>query len=113
MGLTYGTFVGRPADPGKEWTRMKNAKTSLSAVAAAGALVAAGAVVTAPGATAAPQRHLLARTAPRWVAKADSLGAAPAAGTSTFRVYLAPKGGMDALKAAAAQVADPKSAHYR
>jgi subtilase family serine protease len=92
---------------------MKRAKTSLSAVAAAGALVATGAVVTAPGATAAPQRHLLARTAPRWVAKADSLGAAPAAGTSTFRVYLAPKGGMDALKAAAAQVADPKSAHYR
>jgi len=95
---------------------MKKAKTPLStasAVAAAGALVAAGAVVTAPGATAAPQRHVLARTAPRWVAGADSLGAAPASRTSTFRVYLAPRGGTDALKAAVAQVADPRSSHYR
>jgi subtilase family serine protease len=92
---------------------MRKAKTSLSAVAAAGALVATGAVVTAPSATAAPQRHLLARTAPRWVANADSLGAAPAAGTSTFKVYLAPKGGTDALKAAVARVADPTSTHYR
>jgi subtilase family serine protease len=91
---------------------MKKAKTSLSAVAVAGALVAAGIVAT-PAATAAPHRRAVPRTAPAWVARAHSLGTAPASGRSTFRVYLAPRGGTDALKAAVAKVSDPSSAGYR
>src|SRR4051794_12192447 len=113
MALTFGASSAVRPIPGKELTPMYKAKTSLSALAVAGALVATGTVVTAPGATAAPERHLLARTAPLWVARAHSLGAAPASGTSTFKVYLAPKGGTDALKAAVAAVADPKSTRYR
>src|ERR1700712_4584081 len=91
---------------------MKKAKTSLSAVAVAGALVATG-VVAAPQATAQPRRHTFARTAPKWVAHTRAIGAAPAKGTSAFRVYLAPKGGTDALKAAAAAVSTPGSSSYR
>ncbi|HET9829740.1 MAG TPA: S53 family peptidase [Nocardioidaceae bacterium] len=91
---------------------MKKAKTSLSAAAVVGALVAAG-IVAAPAATAAPDRRPVARTAPTWVARAHSLGTAPASGRSTFRVYLAPRGGTDALKAAVAEVSDPGSAGYR
>jgi subtilase family serine protease len=92
--------------------RMRKAKTSLFAVAAAGALVAAG-MAAAPGASAAPQKRHVARTAPTWVAKAHSLGRAPAKGLSTFKVYLAPNGGTDALKAAVAEVSDPASPGYR
>ena len=91
---------------------MTKAKTSLSAAVVAGALVAAG-IAAAPDANASPQRRAIARTAPAWVAKADSLGQAPASGRSDFRVYLSPRGGLDALKAAVAQVADPASATYR
>ena len=91
---------------------MRKAKTSLFAVAAAGALVAAG-MAAAPGASAAPQKRHVARTAPTWVAKAHSLGRAPAKGLSTFKVYLAPNGGTDALKAAVAEVSDPASPGYR
>ena len=91
---------------------MKKSKTSLSVVAVAGALVVAG-MAAAPNASAAPQHRQLARTAPTWVARAHSLGRAPASGRSAFRVYLAPKGGTDALKAAVAKVSDPKSSTYR
>ncbi|MEP7090852.1 MAG: S53 family peptidase [Nocardioidaceae bacterium] len=91
---------------------MRKAKTSLSAVAVAGALVAAG-MATAPSATAAPQRRSVARTAPTWVAKTHSLGRASSSARSSFRVYLAPNGGTDALKAAVAAVSDPKSSSYR
>ncbi|MDX6324820.1 MAG: hypothetical protein QOK15_1174, partial [Nocardioidaceae bacterium] len=88
---------------------MKKAKTSLSAVAVAGALVAAG-LVAAPSASAAPHPKPLPNTVPTWLARAHSLGNAPGSGRSTFRVYLAPRGGTDALKAAVAQVSDPGSA---
>jgi subtilase family serine protease len=91
---------------------MRKAKTSLSAMAASGALVAAG-LAAAPTADAAASRVPLARTAPSWVAGANSLGRAPASGTSTFRVFLAPRGGLDALKAAVAGVSDPSSPSYR
>jgi subtilase family serine protease len=84
---------------------------SLSTTAVA-ALVAAGMVAT-PSASAAPKRHTLAHTKPTWVAKAHSLGAVAPAGKSSVRVYLAPKGGIDALKAAVAGVSDPKSPTYR
>jgi subtilase family serine protease len=91
---------------------MRLAKTSLSAVAVTGALVAAG-MAAAPGANAATPRVPVARTAPTWVARAHSLGRAPASATSAFKVYLAPRGGLDALKAAVAGVSDPASPSYR
>jgi subtilase family serine protease len=91
---------------------MKKAKISLSALAVAGALVSAG-IVAAPAATAAPHRRAVPHTAPTWLPGAHSLGDAPGSARSTFRVYLAPRGGMDALKAAVAQVSDPSSAGYR
>ena len=91
---------------------MKKARTSLSVAAVAGALVVSG-TMAAPTATAAPRRRAVARTAPTWVARAHSLGAAPATGRSTFKVYLAPTGGIAALEAAVARVSDPKSAGYQ
>ena len=48
-----------------------------------------------------------------WVAHTKAIGAAPRAGTSTFRVYLAPQGGLEALKADVAKVSTPGSASYR
>jgi subtilase family serine protease len=93
---------------------MKKAKTSLSAVAVAGALVASGvAAVPAADAAAQPHRKQFARTAPAWVHRTHSLGAAPATGRSTFQVYLAPRGGLAALTAAVARVSDPASADYQ
>ena len=91
---------------------MRKAKTSLSTAAVVGALVAAG-FAAAPTANAVPKRHAFARTAPGWVAKTHSLGQAPAKGTSSFKVYLAPKGGTDALKGFVDKVSDPRSASYR
>ena len=79
---------------------------------AVGALVTTGMAV-APSANAAPHRRPIARTAPRWVHRATSLGRAPASGTSTFRVYLAPRGGAAALAAAAQDVSDPASPDYQ
>jgi subtilase family serine protease len=92
---------------------VKNVRTSLSAVAVAGALVIAG-TAAAPDAGASPQqRRQVARTAPRWVAGAHALGRAPASARSTFKVYLAPRGGTAALTAAVAAVSDPRSPRYR
>ena len=82
--------------------------TSAAALTAALLLIVAG----APQAGAAPRRTL-ADTAPRWVAKTRSLGRANGAKQQTVKVYLAPKGGLAALKAQVAAVADPKSSSYR
>jgi subtilase family serine protease len=69
-------------------------------------------VAGAPQAGAAPRRTL-ADTAPRWVAKTQSLGRANGAKQQTVTVYLTPKGGLPALKADVAALADPKSSTYR
>ena len=90
---------------------MTKAKISLSALAV-GALVATAAA-TVPTASAAPQRRAVPRTAPSWVSHASSLGTVSPGKTTSFRVYLAPRGGTDALKAAVAQVSTPGSASYR
>jgi subtilase family serine protease len=91
---------------------MIKAKSSLSMAAVTRALVAAG-LMTAPSASAAPKRHTLAHSTPTWVNGAKSLGKPASAAKSSVRVYLAPKGGLDALKAAVARVSDPKSSSYR
>jgi subtilase family serine protease len=91
---------------------MRTAKTSLSTAAVVGALVATG-LMAAPSANATPKRHTFTRTAPTWVGRADSLGRVAPTAKSTFRVYLAPQRGIEALKADVAKVSDPKSADYR
>jgi subtilase family serine protease len=91
--------------------RMRRAKTSLSAVAVTGALVATG-LLASPPADAASRRPV-ARTAPKWVGRAHSLGRVPASARSSFRVYLAPEGGIAALQADVAKMSDPASGSYR
>ena len=90
---------------------MRRSKTSLIVVAVVGALVTAGA--TASPAVGAEQKKRIPRTEPSWVAHTKSVGKAPAANKSTFRVYLAPNGGLAALKADVAKVSDPASSSYR
>src|SRR5690349_5965950 len=81
-------------------------------VATAGALVAAGLASTVPSASAASRRSV-PRTAATWTSKAHKVGAADRSATAAFKVYLAPKGGLDALKRDVAARNDPSSPTYR
>ena len=88
--------------------RAANQRLAMVVALAAGLLM----IVGTPQAGAAPRRAL-ASTTPRWVAKASSLGRANGAKQQTIRVYLAPKGGLPALKADVAAVANPATSTYR
>ena len=94
---------------------MRRSRTALI-LATTVATLATGGLMSAPAQGAQrpnqPKRRI-ARTAPSWVAHTKAVGAAPRAGTSTFKVYLAPQGGLESLKADVAKVSDPKSATYR
>jgi subtilase family serine protease len=81
-------------------------------LAAASTLVAA-AMAAPPGAQAAPSPKAVPHTAPGWLGHAKHLGHADAAAPVTARVYLAPNGGIDALKSAAEAIATPGSATYQ
>ncbi len=74
------------------------------------AVVAAGGVATATGAS--NDAVALRGSAPAWAAHA-AVRPARASGHVNVRVYLAPRGGLAALKAAVAAVATPGSAAYR
>ncbi|MHA3704096.1 S53 family peptidase [Jatrophihabitans sp. YIM 134969] len=86
------------------------------ALATAAIAVAGGATLAAaPAASAAPSGTVtLQNTLPRWLSKATAAtGATPKVATSqTVRVYLAPNGGLAALKAKVADLTTPGSAHY-
>ncbi len=84
--------------------------TSVTAIAAIAALAAAG--VSATPAAAATHKRRIPRTAPSWVTHTRSLGDAPAKATSTFRVYLAPNGGLASLKADVDRVSDTTGSGY-
>ncbi|MEO7943511.1 MAG: S53 family peptidase [Marmoricola sp.] len=88
-----------------------NRRTSLTALAAIAALAAAG-VSASPAVGATPKRRI-PHTAPSWVAGTRTIGNVPAGTTSTFRVYLAPNGGVAALKDQVDKVSDPTSGSYR
>src|SRR5262245_49436949 len=76
------------------------------------AVVAAGLVVV-PAASAAPAgRKPIAAAGAKLTAGAVDQGAAAKSAAQTLRVYLAPKGGEDALKAAVDAVSTPGSATY-
>jgi len=75
--------------------------------------LAAGCLAAAPGAGAQPSRHAVANSKPTWLPRASHLGAAPKSAPVQLRVYLAPNGGQDALKAAVDAVSTPSSPEYR
>ncbi len=87
-------------------------RTTLAALATA---TATAAVVLAgpPSAQAAPTPHALPHSAPAWLAHAHDLGPAAADATVAGRVYLAPRGGLDALQVAASAVSTPGSPSYQ
>ena len=82
------------------------------ALATVGALVAAG-LAAAPQTANAASRRSVPRTAATWTARAHKLGPAGRSSTATFRVYLAPRGGLGALKQDVAARNDPSSRSYR
>jgi subtilase family serine protease len=67
----------------------------------------------AVGAGAAPVNKPVANTAAEWVSQAKDLGQANPAVPVSFRVYLSPNGGLDALEAIVANVSNPRSPSYR
>ena len=83
-----------------------------TALAAGSALVISG-LSTPAFAHSAPSRVGVAKTKPAWLGHAKTLGRASSAGTTNFRVYLAPNGGLAALQARVNAVSKPGSASYR
>jgi subtilase family serine protease len=87
-------------------------KRNITAAALAASTVLATAVATAGTASAAPATKALPNTKPAWIAHATHLGAASGSAAVSARVYLAPRGGVDALKQLATAVSTPGSASY-
>ena len=85
------------------------AATSLAAVSA----LVLGCLLAAPTADAQTPRKAVPSTKPTWRGDASHLGAASTHAAMNLRVYLAPRGGLDNLKAAATAVSTPGSATYR
>jgi subtilase family serine protease len=87
----------------------------VSATLIAGATLVAAALAAGGPAQAAQTdgRKAVPHTHPAWTAHAQHLGAAKSSAAVEGRVYLAPQGGLDALKAAAEAVSTPGSANYR
>ena len=85
------------------------AATSLAAVSA----LVLGCLLAAPTADAQTPRKAVPSTKPTWLGHASHLGAASTHAAMNLRVYLAPRGGLDNLKAAATAVSTPGSATYR
>jgi subtilase family serine protease len=87
--------------------------TSTRAGRVALAALAAGLVVLPATAQAAPQgRKPVAAASPQVTRNAVDRGAQAKSAAQSLRVYLAPNGGLDALKAAVAAIAEPGSATY-
>lgn len=90
---------------------MQRRMTAISLATATAAIAAS--LIAAPGAGAAPATKDVQNTLPRWVEKVKSAGRASAAAPVNVRIYLAPNGGVDALKSAVAAVSTPGSPSYR
>ncbi|HEU5266943.1 MAG TPA: S53 family peptidase [Jatrophihabitans sp.] len=87
-------------------------KRRITAVAATAATVLATTVAVAGSASATPASTAVPNTKPTWTAHAQHLGHASRSGAVHARVYLAPRGGVAALTAAARAVSTPGSASY-
>ncbi|MGT2426885.1 S53 family peptidase [Amnibacterium kyonggiense] len=72
----------------------------------------AGLSLTAAPARAAEPSTPIPHSKPSWLSKAKHLGDASGGARTTAKVYLAPRGGIDAEKAAALAVSTPGSADY-
>ncbi|MGN6446836.1 S53 family peptidase [Amnibacterium sp.] len=77
-----------------------------------GLATVAGLSLTAVSAQAAEPTTPVPHSKPGWLSKATRLGDAAGSTKATAKVYLAPKGGLDALKAAALAVSTPGSPSY-
>jgi subtilase family serine protease len=75
--------------------------------------ITAAALAAVPAAQAASARKQVPAAGPQATKGAADHGAAPAAQQLDLRVYLAPRGGEDALDAAVKAVTDPSSPSYR
>lgn len=69
--------------------------------------------LSAASAATSGGRSVLRGSRPRWATSAARVGTASPGGGMIVRVYLAPRGGIDALKAAVAAVSTPGSSQYR
>ncbi len=89
----------------------------VTAGAAVAALVVAGWSQAGVANAATPnlpnQHHAVPRSTPNWLPRAKHLGGLSSKAGVSFRVYLAPRGGIDVVKAAVDSVSTPGSANYR
>ncbi|HEY2982709.1 MAG TPA: S53 family peptidase [Jatrophihabitantaceae bacterium] len=93
--------------------RRITAKTiTVGAVLAAALAAVLVAALAASPATAGPSEKTVPNTKPLWTAHATHLGGASASAPVSARVYLAPRGGLAAVKEAAIAMATPGSASY-
>jgi subtilase family serine protease len=69
--------------------------------------------ITASPTSASPGSHAIPGTSPGWLAHAKKVGAPAPSAPVSARIYLAPKGGLAALKAASLAASTPGSATYR
>jgi subtilase family serine protease len=104
-----GPPMARPRTP-----RRSSARLPLRLLTAA---LSTGALIATPGiAHAAPSpTSTIAGTLPRWLPSTPSrlaLRAAPSDAAQSVRVYLSPRGGLDALRSAVAAVSTPGSPTY-
>ena len=92
-----------------------NLRRKMVAAAIAATTVVATVLVGAPAASAAAPHKPIPHTKPNWLSSRDvaHVGSAAASAGVTARVYLAPKGGLDALKQAAVAVSTKGSPTYR
>ena len=88
-------------------------KRTITAALISASTLVAGVLVAAPGAQARPAPKAVPHTKPAWLGHAQHLGHADAKSGVNARVYLAPNGGTNALKAAVAAVSTPGSASYK
>ncbi len=91
----------------------KQIAVRLATSAVAVSALAFGVVVAASSVGASPARKAVASTKPTWLSRASHLGAVSQSSAVSLRVYLAPNGGIDALKSEVAAVSTPSSPSYR
>ncbi len=84
-----------------------------TSIAAVSALALGCCLATAPGADANTPRTAVPNTKPMWLGHASHVGVPAQNAPVNLRVYLAPRGGLDHLKAAVTAVSTPGTASYR
>ncbi|MCU1658587.1 MAG: physarolisin [Pseudonocardiales bacterium] len=87
-------------------------RTMATALLAASTLIG-GALVAPTNAQARPGPKPVPNSKPAWLGHAQHLGHASSRSAVTARVYLAPNGGIEALKSAVAAISTPGSASFR